>query len=68
MSVQKIDNSRLEIYKMVIVLFEINDKDKKTRFFEKTFLLADISIDVAFKVLFLSLTNVEVNFNNRQLR
>lgn len=53
---------------MIIGLFQINDKDKKSHFFEKIFLLVDIKMDVALKMLFFTLSNVEVNFNNRELR
>lgn len=52
---------------MIIPLFQINDKDKKYHFFEKIFLLVEISIDVTFRVSFLILSNVEINFNNQKL-
>lgn len=63
-STQKIDGSRLMIYRMVIALFQLDNKDKKSHFFKKTFLLANISIDVALKMFFLILSNIEVNFND----
>lgn len=49
---------------MVIVSFQMDDKDKKSRFFEKTFLVADINMDVAFRMSFFTLNNIKVNFNN----
>lgn len=45
---QKIYDCRLESYEMVIVSFQIDNKDKKSYFFEETFLLANSSIDIAF--------------------
>lgn len=47
---------------MVIASFLIDDKNKKFRFFEEIFLLADISIDVSY------LNNVKINFNDKILR
>lgn len=51
---QKIYGSRLKTYGMVILLFWVDNKDGKFRFFEETFLLADINIDVAFGIFFLT--------------
>lgn len=62
--IQKINGGRLKTYKMIIVLFQIDNKDGKFCFFEKTFILAYISIDVAFGLFFLILSNIKVNFNN----
>lgn len=53
---------------MVIVSFSLNDKDRKSRYFEETFLLPHISIDVAFEMLFLTVNNVQINFNNQELK
>lgn len=53
---------------MIIILFQIDNKYKKSCFFQGTFLLADISIDITFRMSFLTLSNVEVNFNNRELK
>lgn len=41
----------------------MDDKDWNSSFFEETFLLTDISMDIAFQILFLTLSNVEVNEN-----
>lgn len=40
----------------------MDSKDKKFWFFEKTFLLADMSMNVAFEMFFFILNNIEVNF------
>lgn len=62
--VKKSDGSRLETFEIVITLLQVDDKDKKFYFFEETFSLADISMIIAFGMLFLILSNVKVNFNN----
>lgn len=36
--------------------------------FKKTFLLADISIDITFGMLFLTLSNAKINSNNQELK
>lgn len=61
---QKIDGSRLETYGMIIALVQVDDKDGKSHFFEKTLLLADISMDITFRIRFFMLNNVKVTFNN----
>ena len=57
---QKIDGSALKTYGMTIAGFSIQDGLGKIRFFEKTFLLADTSIDVVLGMTFLSLSNADV--------
>lgn len=52
----------------MIVLFQVDNKNGESRFFEETFLLANISIDITFRMPFFILNNVEVNFNNQELR
>lgn len=46
----------------------MNDKNEKSQFFKETFLLADISMDIAFRIFFLILNNVKVNFSDWKLR
>lgn len=64
MSAQKIDANRVEIFGMIITLFQVDNKDKKFRFFKETLLLADIRMYVAFEILFLTLSNIKVYFND----
>ena len=52
---QKIDRSLLAIYGIVIATFQVIDKLDCSRFFQKTFLLADISMEVVLGILFLTL-------------
>lgn len=53
---------------MIITLFQVDDEDKKSYFFKKTFLLTNININVAFRMPLLILSNVEVNFNGQELK
>ena len=52
---------------MVIASFLIEYKDKKSRFFEETFLLASFSINIVLKILFLTLSNIKINFIGQNL-
>lgn len=65
---QKINSSRLKVLGMVIAFFLIENNHKSSCFFEEIFLLADISVHVAFEIFFLILSNVEVNLINQELR
>lgn len=47
---------------MVIVFLLIDNKFGIPKFFEKTFVLADVSINVALEILFLILSNTKINF------
>ena len=49
---QKIDGMTLEIYGMIISTFSMLDKDGRERFFEESFLLADIKPEIVFGMLF----------------
>lgn len=57
---EKIDNSTIETFKIVLVSFQVEDKLKKTRFFEKIFLLANINMELILEVLFLILSNANI--------
>lgn len=50
---------------MMIDFLSINNKDRKFFSFKKTFLLADISIDIIFEMLYF---NIQINFSNRELK
>lgn len=66
-SAQKIDNRQLEIFGIVNTSFLVDEKNRKSYFFEETFLLADISIEVVFEILFPNLSNVLIDFNDCEL-
>lgn len=61
-SAQKIIKLSLKTFGIVITSFLINDKAKRSQYFEKTLLLANISIDVVLGILFLTLNNTKINF------
>ena len=45
---QKIDGNTLDTYEMVVAAFLVTDKAKEIRFFEETFLVANVSPEVVF--------------------
>ena len=64
---QKIDGSTLETFGMVLASFQVEDKLGRIRFFQKTFLLADISTEMVLDMSFLTLSNVDVQFVEKEL-
>ena len=65
---QKIYNTTHEIYKIVVAAFLVTDQGDRIRFFEKTFFVANISPNMVFGMLFLTLSGADVNFPKRKLR
>ena len=59
-SAQKIEESSLKIYNIIIIVFQVLNKLCRFRFFQKTFLLSNISMDVAAGMLFLIFNNADV--------
>ena len=57
---QKIDGSTLKTFEIVLVSFKIEDKLEKARFFQETFLLADVSMEVMLGMHFLALSNADI--------
>ena len=64
---QKIDGTMLDIYRMVIAAFLIEDKANWVRFFEETFLIANISPEVVLGMFFLILSGANIDFLEREL-
>ena len=64
---QKIDGSTLEMFEIVLTSFQVEDKLGRTRYFQKTFLLADISIEVVLGMPFLTLSNANIEFAKKKL-
>ena len=64
---QKIDGSTLQTFGMVLADFQVEDKLGKARFFQETFLLANISTEVVLGMPFLSLNNADVQFVEKEL-
>ena len=64
---QKIDGSALETFEMVIADFQVEDKGGRSRFFQETFLVADIEFEVVLGMLFLKISNANVAFDKETL-
>ncbi len=65
---QKIDGTTLETYQMVVSTFFMSNKDGKERFFEESFLLADVKPNILLGMLFLTINNANVDFQARDLQ
>ena len=52
---------------MVVAAFLIIDHANKVRFFEKIFLVANVSSDVVLKMPFFTLSSIDINFPKREL-
>ena len=65
---KKIDGTTLDTYGMVVAAFSVTDKANRVRFFEETFLVANVSPEVVFGMPFLTLSGVDVDFLDRELR
>lgn len=64
---QKIDGSALVIYGIVLAGFSVQDKLSKIWFFEKTFLLAGTSMKVILEKSFLTFSNADAQFIEKEL-
>lgn len=64
---QKIDDSTLVTYGIVIVGFSLQEKLGKVWFFEKPFLLADNTIKVVLEMSFLFFSNADIRFAKKEL-
>ncbi len=56
------DGTTLKTYKMVVFILSLSDKYNREKFFEKNFLLADFKPDIVFGMLFLTMSNVDMDF------
>ena len=64
---QKIDGTTLDTHVMVVAAFSVADKANRVRFFEETFLVANVSPEVVLGMPFLTLSNADVDFSSRDL-
>ena len=48
--------------------FSVLDKDSRERFFEKSFLLANVKPEIVFRMLFLTMNNADIDFQARNLQ
>ena len=65
--VQKINGITLKIYGMVVAAFSVENKANQVRFFEETFLVANVSPKVVLGILFLILSGADIDFLEREL-
>ncbi len=59
---QKIDGTILETHAIVVSAFSMSNKDNREKIFEESFLLTDVKPDIVFGMLFLTMSNVNVDF------
>ena len=59
---QKIDGTMLDIYRMVVAVFLIINKANRVKFFEETFLVANISPKVGFGMLYFTFSKQDIYF------
>ena len=64
---QKINGTMLDTFGMVISAFSVMNKANQVKFFEKTFLVANVSLEIVLEILFLILSGANVNFYGRKL-
>ena len=64
---QKIDATIFETYGIIVLVFSVTDQASRVKFFRETFLVANISQDVIFGMLFFTLSSANVNFLKREL-
>ena len=55
------------MYKIVVVAFSINDQTKKGKFFQKTFLVANVRPDIIAEMLFLTLSDANIDFPKKRV-
>ena len=65
---QKIDGTALETYEMIVAAFLVENKANRVRFFEETFLVANVSPEVVLEMPFFTLSGADVDFLGRELR
>ena len=58
---QKFDGTTLDIYGVVVAAFSLTDKTNRVRFFEKTFLVANINPKIVYDMFFLTLSGADVD-------
>lgn len=64
---QKINDTTLETYTMVVSIFSMSDKDDWMRFFEKNFLFVNEKLNIVLVISFLTIDNANVNFTTTDL-
>ncbi len=65
---QKSDNTTLKTYGIVVSTFSVSDKNGTESFFEESFLLIDVKLDIMLEMLFLIMSNANIDFHARDLQ
>ena len=65
--VQKINNSTLKTFKIILASFQVENKLGEPRFFQETFLLIDLSMEVVLGMPFLTFNNANIQFAYKEL-
>ena len=52
---------------MVVAAFSVTDPAIRVRFFEKTFLVVKVSLDVVFEMFFLTLSDADIDYPKKRL-
>ena len=64
---QKIDGTTLETFGMVVSTFFLLNKDGQKRLLKESFLLADVKPNIVLGIPFLTINNIDINFQARNL-
>ncbi len=64
---QKIDDLSLKTHGMISARFSFQDSQGRVRFFDETFLLANIKMEVVLGMLFLALSNANFQVGAKEL-
>ena len=59
---QKIDGTTIDIFGIVVVAFLVMDKANRVRFFEETYLVANMNPKVVFGMIFFTLNGADIDF------
>ena len=63
----KIDGSYLDTFRMVIADYSVKNKLRRFQFYQKTFLLAIIGLEVVLGILFLTFSKADIWFAEQEL-
>ena len=64
---QKIDSSSLQTFEMIIASFQVENKLGRAQLFQKSFLLAETSMEVVLWMPFLAFSNADIQFAEKEL-
>ena len=64
---QKNNGTTFETYEMVVEAFSVTDQANRIRFFEETFLVANVSPDMVLGMFFLTLNSADIDCPKKEL-